>query len=818
MIQELSPQQLRLVCDQDSFGCFTSSDITKLDAIIGQQRAVKALKFGLGIREKGFNIFVSGMPGTGRTSAVKLFLEEIASNQPTPSDWCYVNNFHDSSRPKALCLPAGKAQEFKNDIKRLVESIEREIRSLFESEEYAANSDRAVKIFQQKKEELIERVNKNALEKGFVIQSNQMGIVTIPVKDGKPFSEEDYLALKPEEKENIARLQEGVQDEIAASIRQSKQLDKSILDALQKMDREAAAFATGHLLEDLKDKYDDVTDVIIFLNDLQADILNNLGQFRTESGENQEDSPAQTRIAREMQRRRYEVAVVVDNAERSGAPVILETNPTYNNLLGTIEHEAQFGTLVTDFTLIRGGALHKANGGYLVLPVEEVLRNNFAWDSLKRALEAAELTIEDASDKLGFVSTKSLHPAPIPLDIKVILIGQPQVYQLLQGYDQNFGELFKVKADFDLQMERSSEHIQEYIAFISKVCNNEKLRHLDASAMAKIVEHGSRLADSQEKLSTHFGVISDVIREANYYAVQESANFITSQHIIEAIEQRYYRSSLVHERIQEMIRKNIIKIDLDGEKVGQVNGLSVIDLGEVSFGQPSRITINIGLGREGLVDIERETDMGGPIHTKGVMILSGYLTEKFAQERPLSLSASLVFEQNYSGVDGDSASSTELYCLLSALSGYPIKQGIAVTGSVNQKGEIQAIGGINQKIEGFFAICKARGLTGSQGVLMPESNVSNLMLKEEIISAVQAGKFHIWPVSTVEEGIEILTGIPAGSVRQKDGSFEPDTVFGKTDQRLMELAEKLITFGKDSLKLKRPGGLPRKVTKKVSIN
>jgi len=815
MTQELSFQQLRLICEQDSIGCFTSSEITKLDAIIGQQRAVKALKFGLGIHEKGFNIFVSGMPGTGRTSAVRLFLEEIASSQPTPDDWCYVNNFQDSSRPKTICLPAGKAQGFKTDIKRLVESIEVDIRSLFESEEYAVNRDRTVKTFQLKKEELIERVNKNALEKGFIIQANQMGVITIPVKDGKPISEEDYMALKPEEKEKISHLQEEVQEEIATSIRASKQLDKSILDAIQKTDREAATFATSHLFEDLKDKYKDVSDVIVFLGDLQDDILNNLGQFRADPNQEQGDSPAQVRIVREMQRRRYEVAVVVDNSNHHGAPVILETNPTYNNLLGTIEHEAQFGTLVTDFTLIRGGALHKANGGYLVLPVEEVLRNTFAWDSLKRSLEAGELTIEDASDKLGFVSTKSLHPYPIPLDIKVILIGQPQVYQLLQAYDQNFSELFKVKADFDLQMERTPEHIQEYVAFISKICNAEKLRHLDASAMAKIVEHGSRLADSQEKLSTHFGVISDVIREANYYAAQEVTEFITSQQIMEAIEERFYRSSLVRERMQEMIRKNIIKIDIDGEKVGQVNGLSVIDLGDVSFGQPSRITINIGLGRTGIIDIERETQMGGPSHTKGVMILSGYLTQKFAQDRPLSLSASLVFEQNYSGVDGDSASSTELYCLLSALSGYPIKQGIAVTGSVNQKGEIQAIGGINQKIEGFFAVCKGRGLTGSQGVIMPESNVSNLMLKEEIVEAVKEGKFHVWPVSTVEEGIEILTGIPAGSARLKVGSFEPETVFGKADQRLSELAEKLVSFGKDNFKMNKSGKFPHKVTKKI---
>jgi len=794
-MSELPAEKLRRTCDQESFGCYTSSDIEKLDAIIGQERAVRALQFGLGIHEKGFNIFVAGIPGTGRTTAVKLFLEEQARTKPAPSDWVYVNNFHDASRPKALRLPPGKAREFKADLNRLFELVGGQIRSVFESEEYAANREKTMKVFQKQKEELFERMNRFALEQGFAIQSSQMGILTVPLKDGKPFSEEEFMALSQEQKEIIANRQGVVQSELAATIRQARQVDKSIADSIEKLDREVATFATSHPLEDLKEKHPQQPEIIAFLEELQEDILENLKQFRSEDSEDSQATPAQMRAIREAQRRRYEVDVLVDNSDLKGAPVILETNPTYNNLFGTIEHEAQFGTLVTDFTLIRGGAAHRANGGYLVLPVEDVLRNPFAWDALKRSLENNQLLIEDASEKIGVLSTKSLRPAPIPLDIKVVLIGTQSTFQLLQSYDDDFPELFKVKADFDIQMERNQEHVQEYVAFIGKLCSNEKLKHLDAPALARVVEHGSRLADDQENLSTHFGVISDVIREASYYATQDGAELTGARHIQQTIEQRFYRSSLINQRLKELVAKDVIKIDVDGEKIGQVNGLSVMDLGDVSFGQPSRITVTIGLGREGLVDIEREAKMAGPIYTKGSMILSGFLTEKFAQEKPISLSARLVFEQSYSGVEGDSASSTELYAILSALSGIPIKQGIAVTGSVNQRGEVQAIGGVNQKIEGFFEICNLKGLTGSQGVMIPESNARNLMLKEEVVEAVREGKFHIWSVKNIEEGIEILTGVSAAGEPQETG-YDPKSVFGMAQARLNELSEKLESAGK----------------------
>jgi lon-related putative ATP-dependent protease len=574
-------------------------------------------------------------------------------------------------------------------------------------------------------------------------------------------------------------------------IRQARSLEKLANEALQKLDREVTTFALTPLIEEVREKYEDCPEVVQYLHDVQNDILDNLALFR-------EEQPAQASPAGMPADpfRKYQVNVLVDNSSLKGAPVIIELNPTYNNLFGRIEKEAQFGALFTDFTLIREGSLHRANGGYLVLPVEEVLRNLFSWESLKRALRNAQIVIEEPSERLGFITTKTLRPEPIPLNIKVILIGQPYIYYLLYNLDEDFKELFKVKADFDYRMDRTPEAVREYISFVCTLCQEENLRHLDRTALAKIIEHGSRLAEDQEKLSTLFGDLSDVIREAHHYAVRDQSPLVTAAHVTQAINERYYRSNLVEQRVQEAIARGIIQIDVAGAEVGQVNGLSIIDLGDITFGRPNRITASVGLGTEGLIDIEREAKLGGPIHTKGVLILAGYLSQQYAQDKPLSLSARLVFEQSYSGVEGDSASSTELYALLSALSGLPIQQGIAVTGSVNQKGEVQAIGGVNEKIEGFFAVCKAMGLNGRQGVIIPASNVKHLMLKDEVVEAVRQGQFHIWAVHTVDEGIEILTGVPAGK-RLPDGTFEPGTVHYLVDQRLRQFSEKMREFGKE---------------------
>jgi lon-related putative ATP-dependent protease len=548
-------------------------------------------------------------------------------------------------------------------------------------------------------------------------------------------------------------------------------------------------------IQDLIEKYHEVPEVVDFLQRVQDDIIQNRSRFKSDPSE-QAEPPSPMQEPREVFLKRYQVNVLVDNSKLSGAPVVLETNPTHSNLCGRIEQEARFGALTTDFTLIRKGCLHQANGGYLVLPVVDLLRNPLAWETLKRALENHEIAIEDVGEKLGLISTKSLRPEPIPLDVKVILIGSPEIYQLLMQFDEKFNELFKVKADFDSQIEWNEANLDDYAAFVLKVCKNENLNYLDSSGLARLVEHGARLAGHQQKLTTRFGEVADVIREAGYYSSLEGAPATTAKHVLTAIEERYYRSSLTQERIQELIVQGVLKIDVTGEKVGQVNGLSVFELGGIAFGQPNRITASIALGRGGVIDIEREAKLGGPIHTKGVLILSGYLAEKFAQNRPLSLSARLVFEQNYAGVEGDSASSTELYALLSAIADLPIKQGIAVTGSVNQKGQVQAIGGVNEKIEGFFEVCKALGLTGEQGVIIPASNAENLMLKESVVAEVQEGKFHLWSIDAIDEGIEILTGVKAGR-RSPEGGFEEGGVFARVDARLQELAERLAKFGKE---------------------
>ena len=788
MIRKLSANELRCNCDPQMMDWKSSAEVGSKGTIIGQDRAVRAMRFGLDIQDKGFNIFVAGRPGTGRTTAIERFLDEIASTKPTSDDWCYVHSFDDSYRPHAIRLPAGQAHEFQKDIEGLIKLIAQEIQAAFEGEQYANERENALKSFQEQKEQLIENVGEFAQKNGFGLQATPMGVIPIPIKDGKPMSDKDFLALSEDDRNRLKQTQEKIQNEVENVLRQTRALDNSAQDALKKLDQQVVHFVLHQLMENLLEKYKEQPDVLAHLQAIEDNILDNVAKFKPESEEKQLQLPGPKRTPTD----RYRVNVIVDNSKLQGAPVIVEMNPTYSNLFGRIEQEAFMGALVTDFTLIRGGSLHKANGGYLVLPAEDVIRNPFTWESLKRCLRNSEIAIEQPIEAPVF-TTKSLRPEPIPLNAKVILVGRGEIYQLLLAYDEHFNELFKVKADFDSQMDRTDAHIQDYASFVCTLCETENLIHLDPSGMARVVEHGSRLAEDQDKLSTRFGEIADVIREASYYARQDKAELVTAAHIEQAIEERYFRSALIQERIQEMITKDVIKIDVTGEAVGQVNGLSVLQLGDISFGQPSRITASIGLGEEGVVNVEREAEMSGPTHTKGVLILSGYLAQEFARDKPLSLNAHLVFEQNYGGVDGDSASSAELYSILSALSRVPVKQGIAVTGSVNQKGQVQAIGGVNEKIEGFYAVCKAKGLTSKQGVMIPDSNVSNLMLKQEILDAVQADQFHIWSVGSIEDGIEVLTGVSAG--KKENGNFAPEGVYAKVDQRLVEMAEEMAKFG-----------------------
>ena len=793
MVSELSPSQLRRICNPDLLHCQSTSELTPLQEIIGQERAVRALKFGLGIIDKGFNVYVAGQPGTGRTTAVKDFLEKTAKSQPVPPDWCYVNNFNDEYTPKAIKLPPGKGKAFHKDMKIFVDDSKRALSKAFESEDYHARRENTIKQVEAQRKGLIEQLNVEAQKEDFIIQSSPIGLLIIPLIKGKPVTEPELLTMPQKIQSEIQDKRSALESKLRTAMRQFMDLDRKAHEEIKKLNRDIAIFAIGNIVAELSEQYKGFPDVAAYLKNVQDDILSNLAQFIKSPEDTQQQLPFQLPWMREPSFKKYEVTVAVDNSEVKGAPVVIATNPTYQNLFGRIEKEAQFGALVTDFTMIRGGFLHKANGGYLIIPVEEMLINPFSYEGLKRALKSEHINIEELEERYGFLGTKSLKPEPIPLKVKVILIGDPYLYQQLYMLDKEFNELFKVKADFDTSMNRTDECLDKYAAFVCALCEKEKLKHLDGSGLAKLIEYSSRLAGDQMKLSTRFAEVADIAREANFYAQEESAEFVTGEHVKKAIEEKVFRSKMIQEKIQEMIKRGFFLIDTEDEKVGQINGLSVASLGDFAFGIPSRVTVSIGLGKEGIIDIEREARMGGPIHTKGVLILGGYLNERYAKDKPLSLTARLVFEQNYEGVEGDSASSTELYAILSNLSGLPIKQNIAVTGSVNQKGEVQAIGGVNEKIEGFFEVCKARGFSGKQGVMIPQSNIQNLMLKEEVVEAVKRGMFHIYSVKTIDEGIEVLTGLKAGT-RDEAGNFEEGSVNALVDKRFKEMADKFATY------------------------
>ncbi|MDD1645092.1 MAG: AAA family ATPase [Methanomicrobiales archaeon] len=801
MAEPLGEERYRNAFSVDQVECGSTRELKPLEEIIGQERALAALTFGLDIQQQGFNVFVSGLHGTGRKSAVKKFLDRLASTRPQGYDWIYVNNFSDPYEPNAIRLPPGMGTDFKEDMAAFISEAKRVIPKVFESEDYVNRSNAAIQSIENEKAQIFARIDATAQEKGFLIQPSPTGLLTIPVKDGKPLPQEEFLALPPAEQADFQKRRLDLMAELRNRFRELRDLDQKGNEKIVALNREVALSAIGHRVAAMKDKYAKVAEILPHIDAVQNDIIDNLPQFLGGEGQQpqqpqqpqQGPNPMQNPLVRELMFRKYEVDVLVDNSDVKGAPVVYEKNPTYQNLVGKIEKEFSYGVVTTDFTMIRPGSIHRANGGYLVISVEDLFRNPFSWDGLKTALKTGEVTIEDPGERMGFITTKGLRPEPIPLNVKVILIGTPIINQILYTQDPDYQELFKIKADFDTTMDRNEENVRNYAAYICMACTEFGLKHLDASGVAKMVEYGSRLADDQQKLSTRFSHIADILREASYYATQEQSEFTTGAHVQKAIEQKIYRSSLIQEKIREYIARGIFLIDTKGNAVGQVNGLSVISLGDIEFGRPSRVTASVGVGRGGIMDIERESAMGGPTHTKGVLILSGYLASKYSQDKPLSLSARLVFEQSYSGIDGDSASSTELYAILSALSGLPIRQTLAVTGSVNQRGEVQAIGGVNEKLEGFFEVCKVQGLTGEQGAMIPASNVQNLMLKEEIVEAAKAGKFRIYPVKTIDEGIEVLTGVPAGQ-RGEDGKFPKGTVNFLVDRRLRELAETYKEF------------------------
>ena len=771
-------------------GAKSTEELKPLEMMVGQPRAYQALSLGFSAKEVGFNIFVAGPSGTGKTTTVTDFLEEIAKKLPTPMDWCYVHNFEDEYQPNKLRCPPGLGKQLKQDMRELIQAARIAIHQVFEGEDYANKREEIIKKVNTKREDVITRMGQTAEEAGFILQLTPVGMSLVPVIKGRPLKADEFLSLPKDTQQKLTQQRETLTEKLEPLVRELRDLETAARSEIAEFDRDVTLYAIDHLMSSVLEKYKPHEEIVKFLHKIQTHIAEDIDRFRGPSGEKKD---AKEEYAEELGFRVYEVNVIADNSGTQGAPIVVEQNPIYDNVLGRIERESQLGTLTTDFTLIRGGAVHRANGGFLVMRAEQLLRDIIVYDSLKRALKSAEIRIEDLPQRIGYASVRSLAPEPIPLELKVILIGDSTMYQLLYAYDPEFRELFKVKAEFDSTMAKTEANVRNYAGFFTTLAVNENLKHMDAAAVARLIEHSCRLAEDQDKLSTQFGLVGDVVREAHFYAQQDNSKYITANHVEQAIEAKIYRSNLIQEKLREYIEKNVIFISTDGEAVGQINGLSVLSLGDFSFGAPSRITVATGLGKEGLVDVQREVAMSGPIHGKGVMIIAGYLASKFARDKPLTLSARIVFEQNYEGVEGDSASSTELYALLSALSGVPIKQHFAVTGSVNQKGEVQPIGGANEKIEGYFEVCKARGLDGLHGVIIPQSNVRNLMLKQEVLDAVKTGKFHIYPVSTIEEGIEVLTGVPAGK-QLPNGGYEENTIYGLVDKRLREMAETVKRF------------------------
>jgi len=793
--QRLDVHQLRQVCDPAQFDFETTEEVEDLAQIIGQKRAIGAVQFGIGIRRDGYNVYALGPSGTGKRTTVTRFLERKAADEPVPSDWCYVNNFEDTPKPDTLELPPGKGNELRDDMEQLVEELRSAIPAAFESEDYQTRKQELQEEYQDKQEEALTTIQEKAKERDIALIRTPVGLAFAPVEEGEVVSPDEFQQLPDEKREQVKEDIAQLQEELQESMRQARLWEREARGKVKELNRQVAMLAVGHRIDELQEKYADLQPVVDYLQAVKNDVVENVENFRRTGDEEAEAILGlPTQQMQEARFRRYQVNVLVDHSESDGAPVVYEEHPTYNNLVGRIEHMAQMGALVTDFNLIKPGALHRANGGYLLADARELLTQPYAWDGLKRVLRAQQVRIESLSQALSLVSTVSLEPAPIPLDVKVVLIGERLLYYLLNQYDPDFSELFKVEADFGDQMPRTPENDELYARLIATIGRREELRPFDRAAVARVIERSSRLVGDAKKLSTHLLSVAELLEEADHWAGQAEHGVVAVEDVERAIREKIHRADRLRERTHEHIQRGMILIDTDGEKRGQVNGLSVIALGDYAFGRPSRITARTRLGKGSVIDIEREVDLGGPIHSKGVLILSSYLGARYASDHPLSLSASLVFEQSYAGVEGDSASLGELCALLSDLADAPIKQSLAVTGSVNQHGEVQPIGGVNEKVEGFFDACRAKGFTSDQGVLIPTANVEHLMLRRDVIEAVETGEFHLYAVRTVDEAISLLTGEPAGE-RTEDSEFPPGTVNQRVEARLIELAERQRDFG-----------------------
>jgi predicted ATP-dependent protease len=781
-VQPLPPEKLRRACRGSHLNFETTAELESNGSIIGQPRGTRAIEFGIGIEGEGYNIFVVGESGTGRSTAIQRFLQEQATQQPAPPDWVYVYNFDAPHRPRAIALPAGRGAMLKRDVESLIESARKEMTRAFSSEMYQETVAELEQKVSAQQDALLSRFEEGAAEENFALMHTASGPVLAPVSNGNLMPHEVLETLPIAQRQSLEKKRLSLRERLDSVMQQVHHLQIQLQEQLEALDRNVTARAIAHYFQTLRDQYEDIAEVQEFLSEMERDIVRHLYHFLP----NEEQ---------DVDLRRYDVNLFVDNGETKGAPVVLELNPDFTGLMGRMEYEQFQGMLRPHFMAMRPGSLHKANGGYLIIYARDLRRHREAWEALKRALKAEEIRLQlPVASRGGHAPAQSLDPEPIPLDLKVVLVGGHEHYYAFYDREEDFAEMFKVKADFDSSMVRDEMHELQYARFIADRCASEGLRHFERAAVEKIIEFGSRLSEDQNRLSAHFGTIADVLREANYWAGREGRDAVSSDDVQQALRERVYRANSLEEEWQEQILEGDLLIASDGNVVGQVNSLSVIDLGDYVFGMPGRITARTYIGEDGVVNIEREVDLAGPIHNKGLLTLIGYLGGMYAQNQPLSLSASLTFEQNYAGVDGDSASAAELYALLSSLSGLAVRQSIAVTGSVNQHGEMQAVGGVNEKIEGYFRLCNERGLTGEQGVLIPRANVNNLMLSEEVVEAVQAGRFQVWAAGHVDEGLSLLLGKPAGEP-QEDGTYPEGTVHYEVQKALRRLALELKSFG-----------------------
>ncbi len=794
IVQPLEARQLRQTCDPAQFDFETTAELEDLSEIVGQERAVDAILFGIGIQREGYNLFALGPSGTGKRTTIRQFLDQRGAAEPVSPDWCYVNNFEQPHKPRVLRLPPGQGVVLRKDMDRLVEELRSAIPAAFESEDYRTRKQEAEEEFKEQQEKAFTEIRQQAQEHNVALIRTPVGMAFAPLQEGEVISPDEFQKLPEEERKRVEADISKLQERLQETIYQVRQWERGVREKVKELDRQVVMSIIDSPVDELRKEYAELPAVVDYLDAVQQDVIENVDEFRkSEEAPQVMGIPLPRSLVGSPSFRRYQVNVLVDHSQAEGAPVVYEDNPTYNNLIGRIEHIAQMGALMTDFNLIKPGALHRANGGYLILDARQLLLQPYAWDGLKRALRSREVRVESLGQALSLVSTVSLEPKPIPLDVKVVLIGERLLYYLLYQLDPDFGELFKVEADFSEEIARVPENNLLYARLIATMARKEGLLPFDRGAVARVIEHSARTTGDAEKLSVHLLSISDLLREADYWAGVAGNGAVTADDVQRAIDAQIHRADRLRERVQEEIERGTIMIDTTGERMGQVNGLSVVGLGHFAFGQPSRITARVRLGKGEVVDIEREVELGGPIHSKGVLILAGFLGARYSADRPLSLSASLVFEQSYGGVEGDSASLAELCALLSALAEVPIKQSLAVTGSVNQHGQVQPIGGVNEKVEGFFDVCKVRGLTGEQGVIIPATNVRHLMLRQDVVEAVEAGRFHVYPVQTVDQATEILTGIPAGE-RDEEGEFPKGSINQRVEARLIELAERQRAF------------------------